>query len=160
MHGVDFWIWNPWKHQGFYARFNARFNTSRWFKLHEKVGDQRKQEIKQLHILGLNLQYARLEELLFFFLSSGFCSIFIWLYLPLCSWFFGYLRSISKEHLWHFGHFWGGWVIYGSIIESLFETPAGSKACVSGANLGAEKPSTEISWKTNGQGDHSSCCLT
>lgn len=48
-----------------------------WFKLHEKVGDQRKQEIKQLHILGLNLQYARLEELLFFFLSSVFCSIFI-----------------------------------------------------------------------------------
>jgi len=44
--------------------------------------------------------------------------------------------------------------IYGSIIESLFETPAGSKACVSGANLGAEKPSTEISWKTNGQGGH------
>ena len=28
------------------------------------------------------------------------------------------------------------------------------KACVSGANLGAEKPSTEISWKTNGQGGH------
>lgn len=53
-----------------------------WFKLHEQVGDQRKQEIKLLHILGLNLQYARLEELFFYFCLPFFVqSLFDYIYL-------------------------------------------------------------------------------